>query len=175
MFSSRPILILPLAFLTPLLLVAVLVGLGNAFSPANPDEIRWKKVDTEHIVEIDDHAGIYVTGSLSLLGGEVESDAKIDYKYARKVKGGGLRQAMVSDLVGQQYGGTYGGAEQVTIYQDITEPGERPRIEVFECRPPGTHGCVMPDGGDMDGSYRVDIHVPKGGVIEAEDLTQRSR
>lgn len=164
---------------------ALLTVAVSACGNANPDEITWTKVKTQEIVEIDDSAGVYVTGSFTLGTGDVDSETKIDYKFARKVEGGGLRQQMVSDYYAKleytdadglrhsTHGG-YPGSEIVTIHQDVDRPSETPRVEVYECSTDGHFkGCVMPDGGDMSGaSHRIDIHVPAGTVVDAKQMTE---
>lgn len=157
--------------ITAAALTVALSGCGTA----DPEDVEWTKVESQPIVAIDDSTGVYVTGSFSFFGGgDVESEAKIDYKYARKVKGGGLRQNMVSDLYASVYKhANYPGAKVVTIYQDVDSQRETARIEVYECGVDegAFDDCAMPDGTPMGSQrYRVDIHVPKGSVVEADSV-----
>lgn len=149
---------------------AALALTASGCATADPEDVEWEKVKTQGIVAIDDSTGVYVTGGLF----KTESEQKIDYKFARAVEGGGLRQSMVSDLFeSAPRGYNYPGASVVTIHQDVDGPEEKPRIEIYECTPPGWKQCAMPDGSDMgDNSLRVDIHVPKGAVVEPDALTE---
>lgn len=148
---------------------ALLAATLGGCAAADPDDIEWEKVRTQGIVAIDDSTGIYVTGGFFT---GVDSEQKIDYKFARTVDGGGLRQSMVSDLYEDvPLAHDYPGAEVVTIHHDIDGTDEKPRIEVYECTPNSEFkDCAMPDGSDMHGRFRVDIHVPKGAVVEADSL-----
>ena len=165
-----------------MLLFIPLFALTGCVDEAEPDEVEWKAIETIEIVEIDDQAGIYISGTRY----STESEPVIDYKYAYELPSGGVRQAMVSDLWESHDSYDYPGSDAVTIYHDIDEDaGDKARIEVLMCTPTSsgdepldqffTVNCVMPDGTKMGGSqHRIDIHVPKGSIADADSQTPKS-
>lgn len=169
------------------LLLMPLLALTACTENAAPDEVDWEVVSTTEIVAIDDSSGIYVSGSMF----NTDSESVIDYKYAHELSSGGVRQAMISDLWETAAPGDweYPGAKAVTIHQDIDEDStDKARIEVLKCSPPEPESeesdplkffapgiqCTMPDGTPMGSTkHRIDIHVPKGSVVDADSLAPK--
>lgn len=172
-----------------LLLCVPLLALAACSEDAQPDKVEWEVVSATDIVAIDDNTGVYVSGSMH----SINSESVIDYKYAYELSSGGVRQAMVNDLWTDNAEWDYPGAEAVTIYQDINKDStDKARIEVLKCDPPAPEekdsifkegsvfgpalNCVMPDGTSMGSTkHRIDIHVPKGSVVDSESLTSEDK
>lgn len=170
-----------------LLLCVPLLALAACSEDAQPDKVEWEVVSATDIVAIDDSSDVYISGSMF----NVNSETIIDYKYARELSSGGVRQAMISDLWADNAEWDYPGAEAVTIYQDIDKDStDKARIEVLKCDPPAPEEkdsifkegsvfgpavkCVMPDGTSMGSTkHRIDIHVPKGSVVNADSLAPK--
>lgn len=178
---------------TALLMVAPLLALTACTVDADPEDVDWEVVSSTDIVAIDDNTGAYISGSMF----GIDSKTVIDYKYAKELSSGGVRQAMVSDLwkSDAEHGFEYPGAKAVTIYQDIDENNaDKARIEVLKCDPPDAPDdseegeispltpfttpiveCTMPDGSPMGSrQHRIDIHVPEGSVVDTESLERDS-
>ncbi|WP_181273627.1 hypothetical protein [Brevibacterium oceani] len=172
----------------------VLTGCGSTLSP---EDVAWDKIGEGPIVAMDSSAGVYVSGYMSsgMFGGhgEIESEGVIDYKYARELDDGGVREDLVSTTY-QRFSpslgpndGKYPGSRVVTIYQDAEPDGSDARIEIFECALPENvkaenekrapvdstylpDTCRTPSGTALDRyELRVDVHVPPGSVVEKYD------
>lgn len=179
--------------------VALVLSLTGCSTTIAPEDVAWQKVAVGDIVAVDSTTGVYINGYMRLTagtgGGRIDSEGVIDYRYARVLADGGIREDLVSTTYERFTSNSYPGSRVVTIYQDAQPDGSDARIEIYKCALPEdlqaeneearkTQGpyfsdkhtlpstCVTPAGDSLKYTeLRVDVHVPPGAVVETFEGT----